>query len=137
MVRMRFVVKCKDQLHVKFSQNALLELKCIISHGFFLQRNKSLLRLNLSWNGFGFEGCVALAEMLKSNNILTELDLTNNRIHPPALIALIRGLAQNKTLKLLNVSKESMLDVIPRSDHHKKKLKAEVVFILNKTSKHI
>lgn len=129
MVRMRFVVKCKDQLHVKFAQNALLELKCIISHGFFLQRNKSLLRLNLSWNGFGFEGCVALAEMLKSNNILTELDLTNNRIHPPALIALMRGLVHNKTLKLLNVSKESMLDVIPRSDHHKKKLEAEVVFI--------
>lgn len=109
MVRMRFVVKCKDQLHVKFAQNALLELKCIISHGFFLQRNKSLLRLNLSWNGFGFEGCVALAEMLKSNSILTELDLTNNRIHPPALIALIRGLAQNKTLKLLNVSKACLM----------------------------
>lgn len=35
MVRMRFVVKCKDQLHVKFAQNALLELKCIISHGVF------------------------------------------------------------------------------------------------------
>lgn len=94
----------------------------------FLQRNKSLLRLNLSWNGFGFEGCVALAEMLKSNNILTELDLTNNRIHPPALIALIRGLAQNKTLKLLNVSKESMLDVIPISDHHKKKFEGRSCF---------
>lgn len=129
MVRMRFVVKCTDQLHVKFAQNALLELKCIISHGFFfLQRNKSLLRLNLSWNGFGFEGCVALAEMLKSNNILTELDLTNNRIHPPALIALIRGLAQNKTLKLLNVSKESMLDVIPRSDRHKKIIEGRSCF---------
>lgn len=95
---------------------------------FFLQRNKSLLRLNLSWNGFGFEGCVALAEMLKSNNILTELDLTNNRIHPPALIALIRGLAQNKTLKLLNVSKESMLDVIPRSDRHKKIIEGRSCF---------
>lgn len=86
----------------------------------FLQRNKALQRLNLSWNGFGFEGCVALAEMLESNNILTELDLTNNRIHPPALIALIRGLAQNKTLRSLNVSKESMLDVIQGLYHDKK-----------------
>lgn len=39
--------------------------------------------------------------------------------------------------KLLNVSKESMFDVILRLDYYKKKLKVEVVFILNKILKYI
>ena len=70
---------------------------------FFQQNNKTLRQLNLSWNGFGFEGCAALAEMLEVNCVLKDLDLTNNRIHPPALIALLRGLTRNSTLRKLNV----------------------------------
>lgn len=67
------------------------------------QANQSLLRVDLSWNGFGFEGCVALGDMLARNRTLKELDISSNRIHPPALLEVSRGLARNKTLQVLKV----------------------------------
>ena len=60
--------------------------------------------MNFSWNGFGFEGCVALGQVLRSNSTLRVLDLTNNRIHPPALFQLLPGVCGNKTLSSLFVS---------------------------------
>ena len=70
---------------------------------YFFQANKGLETLLLSWNGFGFEGCTAMAYALKENTTLHALDLANNRIHPPALFELIKGLEQNKTLAVLKV----------------------------------
>lgn len=80
-----------------------------------------MLRFNLFWNGFGFEGCVVFVEMLKLNNILIEFDFINNWIYLLVLIVFICGLVWNKMFKLLNVSKESMFDVILRLDYYKKK----------------
>ena len=68
-----------------------------------LQTNNTLMRLDLSWNGFGYDGCVALACMLRSNTSLLELNVESNRIHPPALFELVKGLVQNRTLELLKV----------------------------------
>jgi len=59
--------------------------------------------LNLAWNGFGYEGCVALARALHVNRTLVELDLTSNRIHTPALLELTKGLVLNNTLEILKV----------------------------------
>ena len=39
------------------------------------QANCTLRVLDLSWNGFSDLGAVALADALKANNTLTELDL--------------------------------------------------------------
>ncbi|KAK3100783.1 hypothetical protein FSP39_025275, partial [Pinctada imbricata] len=61
--------------------------------------------LDLSWNGLGFEGCVALSEVLADNVTLTELNVTCNRIHPPAMLEMVKGLASNKTLKVLDLSR--------------------------------
>ena len=68
------------------------------------QRNQNLSSVNLSWNGFGFEGCVALAAALLQNTSLLVLNLTSNRIHLPALHKLLDGVVRNKTLTTLHVS---------------------------------
>jgi hypothetical protein len=67
------------------------------------QKNGRLWKVDLSWNGFGFEGCVAMAATLKVNTTLHMLDLSNNRIHPPALFQLWQGVCANKTLSNLAV----------------------------------
>ena len=42
----------------------------------YFQENTYLKILNLSWNGFGDDGCYAISEALKVNTTLEELDLT-------------------------------------------------------------
>lgn len=44
-----------------------------------------------------------MAEALTNNTSLLTLDLSNNRIHPPALFEFIKGLENNKTLTNLKV----------------------------------
>jgi len=68
-----------------------------------LQANQGLVRLNLSWNGLGKEGCVALARSLPKNSSLKHLDLTNNRIDVVALPFLLHGLVRNTGLETLMV----------------------------------
>ena len=68
----------------------------------------TITTLNLAWNGFGYEGCAALARALHVNRTLVELDLTSNRIHTPALLELTKGLVLNNTLEILKV-KSTML----------------------------
>ena len=68
------------------------------------QENRSLKRVDLAWNGFGFEGCVALSDALARNYVIEDLDISSNRINPPALMELVRGLALNKTLQAIRVS---------------------------------
>ena len=69
----------------------------------FPQKNSSLLSLNISWNGFGFEGSVAMAHALRNNTTLTELDISSNRIHPPALYEFLKGFMHNRALQKLKV----------------------------------
>ena len=78
-------------------------LKVVIIYILPFQTNKTLTRLNLSWNGFGFEGCCAFGHSLHNNTTLKDLDLTCNRIHPPALYELMKGLLCNRGLVTLRV----------------------------------
>jgi len=71
---------------------------------FYFQNNGSLTSVNLSWNGFGYEGCSALSEALANNTVLKELNLACNRVHPPALLDLLKGLCKNSSLIKLDVS---------------------------------
>ena len=41
----------------------------------WLQSNVYMKKINLSWNGFGLEGAIALGDALKGNSVLEELDV--------------------------------------------------------------
>lgn len=69
----------------------------------FLQENKGLRYLDLSWNGFYLKGCQHLGDALLVNSDLTELNLNCNRINKDCLEKLLRGFKQNSTLRTLRV----------------------------------
>ncbi len=62
-----------------------------------------LKHLDLSWNGFGNEGALAMGEALKFNNTLVHLNLSNNRLTNEGVGMLCRGLEFNDTLRVLLV----------------------------------
>lgn len=62
-----------------------------------------LKHLDLSWNGFGNEGALAMGEALKFNNTLVQLNLNNNRLTNEGVGMLCRGLEFNDTLRVLLV----------------------------------
>lgn len=62
-----------------------------------------LKHLDLSWNGFGNEGALALGEALKFNNTLVHLNLNNNRLTNEGVGMLCRGVEFNDTLRVLQV----------------------------------
>lgn len=62
-----------------------------------------LKHLDLSWNGFGNEGALAMGEALKFNNSLVYLNLNNNRLTNEGVGMLCRGLEANDTLQVLLV----------------------------------
>ena len=61
-------------------------------------------KLDVSLNGFGYEGSLAVGELLKKNSTLTELDLSSNRIDWLAIQFIAKGLANNRSLEILRVS---------------------------------
>lgn len=61
-------------------------------------------KLNLSWNGFGDEGALAMAEALKFNSSVEWIDLSNNRITDEGALVLSKGLEVNDVLKTLMVN---------------------------------
>lgn len=65
-----------------------------------------LKHLDLSWNGFGNEGALALGEALKFNNTVVQLNLNNNRLTDEGVSGLCRGLEFNDTLRVLWVGHE-------------------------------
>jgi Ran GTPase-activating protein (RanGAP) involved in mRNA processing and transport len=71
---------------------------------FFLQANTCLKSIDLSWNGLGYEGILALCEALRINTTLQIINLSNNRINWKAAEILGITLQRNKTLQALKVS---------------------------------
>ncbi|XP_024275107.1 leucine-rich repeat-containing protein 74B-like [Oncorhynchus tshawytscha] len=65
------------------------------------QANIFLRTLDLSYNGLGKDGAIALGEALKDNNTLEDLNISNNRIPPEGAIRFTMGLKVNKTIKKL------------------------------------
>jgi len=68
-----------------------------------IQKNSNLEVLNLSWNGFGMEGCHELGKALKVNAAITDLDLAANRVNYDCFKLILRGLKKNKTVRKLRV----------------------------------
>jgi len=60
-------------------------------------------KLDLSWNGFGYEGSLAVGELLRKNSTLIELDLSSNRINWQAVQFIAKGLSNNTTLEKIKV----------------------------------
>lgn len=58
---------------------------------------------NLSWNGFGEDGGLAIADALLSNTTLKDLDISNNRLTYPVAVRLSRALLTNDSLERLKV----------------------------------
>lgn len=61
------------------------------------------MNFNLSWNGFGLEGSLALENVFKENMSLKCIDLSNNRINWDGMVYLARGLRKNNMLRILKV----------------------------------
>ena len=67
------------------------------------QGNQQLLSLDISWNGFSWDGAEALGKALVENNTLTELNVSNNRLADKGIYKLIKGLTLNESLQVLKV----------------------------------
>jgi len=86
-----------------------LELKCsignegAISIAESLKLNQSLHQLNLKNNQIGKEGCTAIAESLKLNKSLQQLNLGMNQIGKEGAIAIAESLKLNQSLQQLNL----------------------------------
>ena len=68
-----------------------------------LSYNTCLKNLNLEFCKCGDEGAIALADALKQNSTLTHLNLRHNQIGPTGAIALADALKENSTLTHLNL----------------------------------
>ena len=63
-----------------------------------------LRKLNLAWNGFGQDGCLALGQAMKENRTLRELDIASNRLTVEAVAGLMKGIQENDGLTVLRVN---------------------------------
>lgn len=63
-----------------------------------------LKTVRLGYNGLSGDGVAAVADALLSNNVLTDLDLTCNRIDDIGLARLAEALGSNETLTHIRVS---------------------------------
>lgn len=97
-----YVCQCKEK--ERFLALKQISLNGINLTDFLWQENTSITNLNVSWNGFGYEGSIALEDVLKDNTSLKVLDLTNNRITWEGVKHVIRGLKANRTLQVLKVN---------------------------------
>ncbi|KAI4536525.1 hypothetical protein MG293_013917 [Ovis ammon polii] len=68
---------------------------------FVSQANIFLRVLDISYNGCGDSGASAVGEALKTNNVLEELYMSNNRISVAGALSLGLGLRVNQTLRIL------------------------------------
>ena len=75
-----------------------------------LKENKTLQQLDVSDNSIGDGGATALAEMLKENKTLQQLGVSSNSIGDGGATALAEMLKENKTLQQLDVSSNSIGD---------------------------
>ena len=73
------------------------------SYMILIKVNTCLKSVNLSWNGLGYEGTLALCEALKWNKTIQHIDISNNRINWKGAEILGRALKKNISLQGLKV----------------------------------
>ena len=57
----------------------------------------------MSWNGFGYEGALALGKLIQFNKTLLEIDTSYNHINWNGATLIGEGLMCNKTLDTIKV----------------------------------
>ncbi len=62
-----------------------------------------LRHVNLAYNGLSNAGAAALAEALHINDILSDLDITCNRIFDKGAVVIGKALTVNESLRFLRV----------------------------------
>lgn len=75
-----------------------------IAMGSFMERNKSLEELDVSWNAIHLRGAAALAKGLKANKTLRTLCLSRNNISNKGALKLGEALKINRYLQVLDVT---------------------------------
>lgn len=78
-----------------------------------LETDKTIYKLNLSYNNIDDDCIIALAKALKSNQTLHTLNLDNNKISDIGLSVLIPVLLINKTLHTLTISYNNITKIKP------------------------
>lgn len=87
-----------------------------------------LKHLDLSWNGFGNEGALAMGEALKFNNTLVHLNLNNNHLTNEGVGMLCRGLEFNDTLRVLKVGGGFCVEPTPVTSMATEAFESNVLF---------
>ncbi|MEJ1269565.1 leucine rich repeat containing 74A [Cricetulus griseus] len=68
-----------------------------------LESNVTLKKLDVSMNGFGNEGALALGDVLKLNSCLVYIDVSRNGITNEGASRISRGLEYNESLQVLKI----------------------------------
>lgn len=70
----------------------------------FLNKNRTLVKLDMSGIHFGDEGAKILGKYLEQNDSLEHLNIKNTGIRTEGFKAIVEGLENNETLLVLNMS---------------------------------
>lgn len=65
--------------------------------------NLGIKKFYIGWNGLSQEGAKAFFKTIKENEVLEELDLSNNRIATEGVVYIAKALMTNQTLRILKV----------------------------------
>lgn len=70
---------------------------------YILKHNLGIKKFYIGWNGLGQDGAKAFFKTIKENEVLEELDLSNNRIATEGAVYIAKALMTNQTLKVIKV----------------------------------
>ena len=74
-----------------------------------MQENVVMSSISLAYNGLCITGARAMGDCLQINEILTDLDLTSNRMFDEGVAFIAKALHTNETLKKLRVKIKNIL----------------------------
>jgi len=75
----------------------------------FFKENAHLISCNLEMNGFGPNVGQALADSIKQNTTLEELNISGNRLNTVAAFTIAQALAVNETLQVFKVRRIKLI----------------------------
>jgi hypothetical protein len=101
------VTNCPNLLSIKL-QGCNLRANGAFIVSTYLERNKTLKSLDLSFNTIEALGADTVANVLYKNDSLTSLNLRHNKIGSIGGLSFVNLLKVNKTLKMLNIADNSV-----------------------------
>ena len=69
------------------------------------------MKVDLSWNGLGYEGALSLGDALKANKYIRELDVSSNRLTWNCANVTAAGLKYNDNMEVLRVGEKSAVKI--------------------------